>query len=445
MTRSIPIADSELAELLRGLLGFKLLVLAVSGGADSMALMHLVARWRRLAAPNAPAVHVATVDHGLRAASRSEADAVAAAASVLALPHVILTWTGDKPAAGLQQAARAARYTLLAEYLQGLGEPNAAVVTAHTAEDQAETLLMRLARGSGLDGLAGMRSQRQLVPGHPYALCRPLLAVAKARLIATLRDAGMTWVEDPSNSRMEFERVRLRSAATSLAALGLSADKLALSARRLGRAREVVEDRAAAFERDVLDVNGGAFAALDRAQFAVGHEELRLRLLARVLDAFGGASPAPRMQEIEHLLSRLSQETAFAATLGGCVVRAGSRALRVFREPGRLSEVLSLPDASPRVWDGRFRVSVRGRDAPIVVRSLGKDGYATLRANVHHSLPQLAASTLPAFWIGDRLLAVPGLAGNEMGPKGAASADWPSGVSFACEFVGLPDETRNLP
>ena len=157
-----------------------------------------------------------------------------------------------------------------------------AIVTAHTEDDQAETLLMRLARGSGLDGLTGMSASRLVEPAAACSLVRPLLATAGARLKATLQAQGIAWIEDPSNECDRFERVRLRKARAGLEAIGLTSDKVALSAKRLARARAALE--AATSELAVqarLDVHGGIYASLDAHVFSGAAEELRLRLLGQ--------------------------------------------------------------------------------------------------------------------------------------------------------------------
>ena len=211
---AVPIADGELASLFAPLASFDLLILAVSGGADSVALMHLIARWSAKAAKPRPRIVVATVDHGLRAESREEAKWVGAQARKLGFTHELLAWEGAKPQTGIQDAARGARYGLLAELAWRLsaGEVRTAIVTAHTEDDQAETFLMRLARGSGLDGLTGMSAARLLGRGDNIELVRPLLGVAGARLRATLEAKGLSWLEDPSNDSDRFERVRVRKA-----------------------------------------------------------------------------------------------------------------------------------------------------------------------------------------------------------------------------------------
>ena len=173
-----PISDGELDDLFSCVQGAKRVVLAVSGGVDSVALLHLFARWQRSSKSKVPEARVATVDHGLRRASRDEAEFVAGVAAKRGLNHTVLRWTGPKPKSRVQEVAREARYRLLAEFAR---ENDAtAILTAHHQDDQAETVLMRLARGSGLDGLSGMTQQTEI---HEIQLLRPLLGVPKARLL----------------------------------------------------------------------------------------------------------------------------------------------------------------------------------------------------------------------------------------------------------------------
>lgn len=441
MSANGSLSDDECDQLFAGLERYRLLLLAVSGGSDSTAMMHAIAHWAgRRAHASSPRIHVATVDHDLRQGSRTEAQTVANAASDLGLPHHLLTWTGPKPATGVQAAARMARYTLLQQLLSGLGEPGAALVTAHTADDQAETLLMRLARGSGLDGLSAMAGRRRLSPGVPYDLVRPLLSVAKSRLVATLQAQGTPWTEDPSNTSLDFERVRIRAAAGTLAGLGLTPEKLALTAGRLARVRIAVDTASHDFETRVLDLNDGAFAAIRRTEFTQAPDELRLRLLIRVLSRFGGASPATRLCKVERLLQRLDATSTLTATLGGCVITATASEFRIFREPGRapLPEC-RLDNGDSTIWDERFAVSISGlssRDAPVTVKALGASGYATLRKRAKMTLPQRATATLPSFWRGQTLLAVPAVAGVRQ------ITLCPPEFKFRAEFLGLPDDVR---
>jgi len=434
-----PIADSELARLFAPLRPFELVILAVSGGADSMAMMHLVNRWSRLQRDSRRKLVVATVDHGLRRESREEAAWVAQEARAIGLEHTLLAWEGAKPTTGLQDAARAARYRLLTELAWRLGGSRAAaIVTAHTEEDQAETFLMRLARGSGLDGLTGMSAQRLIGREAEVKLVRPLLGVSGGRLEATLRAGKRAWIEDPSNDCDRFERVRLRKALGPLEAIGLTSPKIALSARRLERAREALEAAASALQSAAtLNLHGGAFASLDARTFQAAPEEVRLRLMVRLIAAFGGQDEPVRLARLEGLLGRLSAPGFGAATLGACIVARHDGAIRVAREPGRAElPQLELAPGEVAVWDRRFRVAAAGAlDAPVLVRALGTAAFARLRRQLKSARelpPARAAATLPSFWQRGALLTVPPLCALPGAP-----AAWATGKGQHCsaEFL----------
>jgi len=413
-----PVGAAELEELFAPLAPFSVLILAVSGGADSIAMMHLVARWRALHPDQQRTLLVATVDHGLRGGSRAEAEWVAREARAIGLAHELLIWAGAKPSAGLQEAARDARYQLLAELgWRHAGSGPVAIVTAHTEDDQAETFLMRLARGSGLDGLTGMSEQRLMGREGTCRLLRPLLRIPRARLVSTLETGGIAWIEDPSNDCDRFERVRLRKAQRLLEELGLTNAMIALSAKRLERARSALETAVCKLEAAAgLDVHGGIFASFDARPFNAAPQELRVRLVARLIAAFGGQETPARLAKLESLVVRMSAPGFAAATVGGCIVTRHAEEFCVFREPGRAClPVVELAPGETAVWDRRFRVSTSHElSGPVVVRALGSQGFAKLRQQLERGSalpPARAGATLASFWRRDQLLAVPALAG----------------------------------
>lgn len=292
------------------------LLLAVSGGPDSLALMLLMARWRE--AGEAPPLFVATVDHGLREASAGEAALVAGTAAASGLPHATLVWKGPHPKAGLQEKAREARYALLAEEAERRGCD--VIVTAHHADDQAETILWRLLRGSGLDGLAGMEP---LADRNGLTLARPLLALAKADLVGLCAEAGLRFVDDPSNADPRFARARLRRLAPVLAAEGLDVAGLLRLGRRAARAAAALDDRAqrvaSGLDRQERD-DSLAFAF---APLAGEPEEIALRVMGAEIRRF--ASGRLRLERLERLtgalLAAFRAKRPLRATLGGVLVR----------------------------------------------------------------------------------------------------------------------------
>jgi tRNA(Ile)-lysidine synthase len=310
-----PIGAVEAESLLKVLAPHRHVLLAVSGGPDSMALLLLAARH----AGAAVKLSVATVDHGLRAEAVLEADAVARLSRSLGLDHRVLRWDGPKPTARIQEKAREARYALLAAHAAAIGAT--AVATAHHADDQAETVLLRMVRGSGPAGLAAMR------PDAPLAavrLLRPLLDVGKVRLVATIRAAGLPFADDPSNADPRFARARLRALEAALAREGLTRKRLTTLARRAARAEDALQAAAAAArDRHTGPTStGGAEHDLSAAMWREP-EEIRLRLLWQAVEAVAGASP--RLERIEAAAERLAvaaaDGTPATATIGGCLLR----------------------------------------------------------------------------------------------------------------------------
>ena len=292
-------------------------LLAVSGGPDSSALMHA-------AAALGAAVQVATVDHGLRPDSGPEAEGVGRAARALGLPHAILTWTGPKPGTGLQDAARAARYRLLAAHAEAIGA--GLVLTGHTRDDQAETVLMRLAAGSGPAGLAGMRTERPLAPG--ITLGRPFLALPKATLLAWCETRGIGHVRDPANTDPRFARGRLRATWATLEREGLSPARLARLAERAARdddALRVAAEQAFAAALRLAKNTDAAVLHLDGAVLAALPEATALRCLDAALTR-AGAGPR-RLERLEALvldalLPALRRREPIRRTLAGILIAA---------------------------------------------------------------------------------------------------------------------------
>jgi tRNA(Ile)-lysidine synthase len=311
------------------------IVLAVSGGPDSMALMWLAARWRR-ALTRGPKLIAVTVDHGLRPEAAREARDVKRLARELDLPHRTLRWTGAKPKAGLPAAARAARYRLLAQAARASGATH--ILTAHTRDDQAETLLMRMLRGSGIAGLAAMarESEREGV-----WLARPLLDVPKSQLVATLNKAKLVFADDPTNRDAAYTRPRLRALMPALAEEGGDSRNLARLASRLARANAALEVLVDGAERYLAlrDRNDASRFGFDASAFAGLPEEIRLRLLKRAIDRVGHEGSA-ELGKLEALLSALDRANTggpsrLKQTLAGAVISLTGKRIHVDPAPPR--------------------------------------------------------------------------------------------------------------
>jgi tRNA(Ile)-lysidine synthase len=326
----------EAGTLFRGLESLRGLILAVSGGPDSTALLVLAARWAKRSKLS-PKLLAVTIDHGLRPDAAREAALVKRLSQRLGVPHRTLRWRGKKPRTGLQEAARNARYELLADV--AAREGFAHIVTAHTLDDQAETVLFRLARGSGLFGLAGMayaaplpiRGERKLF------LIRPLLRVPKARLIATLKAAKIAYSEDPTNRDPRFTRPRLRTLMPALAREGLDARGLARLALRLRRAEATIAVAVDA-ARDALapppwPQRGPIVFATPR--FAGLPAEVALRLLGEAIAHCGDEGPV-ELAKLETLYDSLRQAHAkLRRTLAGAMISLGAERITAERAPAR--------------------------------------------------------------------------------------------------------------
>jgi tRNA(Ile)-lysidine synthase len=366
------------------------IAVAVSGGADSLALALLLQDW---AGGRGGAVAALTVDHGLRPESAAEAAYVARTLAPLGLEHRVLRWRGAKPESNIQAAARRARYELLIRWCKGRGVLHLAL--GHHLDDQAETLLLRLGRGSGLDGLAAMAPVAEL---PALRLLRPLLGVPKARLAATLSARKLSWIEDPTNRDPTQARARLRLLMPGLAREGLTPARLAAAAGHLRRARAALDLAVGRLLVRAVTVHPAGFARIEAGPLVAAPEEIGLRALARVLMAVGGAEYAPRLGRLRRLYGRISAGLARGATLGGCRIVPRHGQLLVVREAAATREIPVHPGERLR-WDGRFEVAVRrraGRGTPelgtLSLGALGGAGWTEVRA----AAPSLRATPIPA-------------------------------------------------
>ncbi len=300
---------------------------AVSGGSDSMALALLMDRWCRDRGGRVIAI---TVDHGLRPESATEAAQVGDWLAARSIEHHVLTWRGVKPKTGIQKAARSARYRLILDWAREHGVLHVAL--AHQLEDQAETFLMRLSRGSGLDGLASMPAVTFLPAAR---LLRPLLCLPRARLRATLQSAHQTWIEDPSNEDIRYGRVRTRKLLGILPSEGVTASGLAQTANALAALRERLESATDDALARTLSVHPAGHAEIARRDIHKMPLELRRRMIARLSAALGGAAYAPRQEKAERLAILLADPHWRGGTLGGCQYKVKGDLIAVYPDPRR--------------------------------------------------------------------------------------------------------------
>lgn len=371
------------------------IALAVSGGGDSMAMLALAHGWARVMGVG---LSVVTVDHRLRADSATEAAMVAAECAALGHPHATLRWHWDG-SGNLQDAARSARLSLIDGWRGAISH----VLFAHTRDDQAETVLMRLARGSGVEGLSAMSERRHVRPttSDGFWQIRPLLAEARADLRHYTDTLRLPYVDDPSNDDPRFDRVRARRALAVLGDLGVDAETLAATAQRMDRAREALVARAVTVAQDVLRDAPEGDLNFDRDALAAVERDTQLRLLAAALQWVSGAVYRPRAAALEAVLDRAL--AGAGGTLHGAQLSVGTDTLRIFREYQAVRDARTVA-GQDALWDGMWRVSGEAVDG-LTVRALGPDGWAQIPDKPPRPIPFDAAQSRPAVFDGDRLIA----------------------------------------
>jgi tRNA(Ile)-lysidine synthase len=393
---------AELDAALTAIGGFEpasLLAVGVSGGPDSLAFVILADRWAR---QRGGAAWALIVDHRLRPESAAEAERVAGWLAARGIPHEVLVWGDDKPATGIQAAARAARYRLLAEWCAGRGCLH--LLTAHHRDDQAETYLIRRRAKSAADGLAGMSAVREM-PG--VRLVRPLLAVPKARLVAFLRAEGQDYLQDPSNRNPAFERSRVRMDSERE-----DVEATIAKVREHAPGRIAREGELAALLACAVTLHPAGFAMLDPAPIT-STGELGEQALGRVVMVLGGPAYPVRRERLRRLREALAEAPGRARTLGGCRFVPWRGRLLALREAARAAPPTALAPGHSTLWDRRFLATLpSAAERPVRVGALGAAGVAALKSAAtgdDNSLPRLIYPVLPALWDEAGLVAVPHL------------------------------------
>lgn len=410
LSRQRPVTCDEFASAINGLRPWvapRRVALAVSGGPDSMALALLARSW---AARDAKELVALIVDHGLRDDSAAEADRTLVWLRRLGLDGEVLRWEHGAVTRAVHRTARKARYDLLSEACRRRGV--SCLMLAHHRDDQAETVLMRFAKGSGIDGLAGMRSLNRR---DGIELVRPLLHFPKARLVATCRAQGQDFVTDPSNENDCYARGRLRGIKDLLAAEGLDEDRLVDLAARAEEAREALSYYAYRTLSDAVVFDPYGAAVVNLSVFASVPTDIQMRVLALVLRHVGGGGAGdygPKRQALKDLLRSINTGKA-GRTLEGCQVVAQDGICVVIREYAAVTDSQPLVYGVPVVWDGRFHVELLREDAPSGLR------VAALGVQPHDCLDRIAPwlrrcvprgrvrASLPTLWQGDDIWAVP--------------------------------------
>ncbi|NNK78015.1 MAG: tRNA lysidine(34) synthetase TilS [Litoreibacter sp.] len=369
------------------------LAIAISGGGDSTALLHLAVQWGK------SELLAVTVDHGLRPEASGEAEQVAGHCAEFGVPHEILRWSDWDGQGNLQDAARRARYRLICDWAGSAGVSD--VAFGHTADDNAETFIMGLSRGAGLDGLSGMRPRfsREGLNYH-----RPLLAVSRDDLRLYLQDLGVAWIEDPSNLDLRFDRIKARKALATLSEAGVTSEALNASIGNLNATRRDLNRELMMLVRDDLRFDrGDLLIGIDR--FLSLSPEYARRLLNACLRLVSGQDYPPRAEKVMRLIDEAGR--GGGTTLHGCQITTRVsdpvRAIRIAREPAAVAGLIA-PTTS--VWDHRWKI-----DGPhsedLEVRALGGEGLKSCPEWRAAGLPRASLAASPAIWKGPRLVAAP--------------------------------------
>lgn len=357
-----------------------------------MATLHLMAA---VAAHEGFALHAVTVDHALRPESRAEAAAVAEVCAGLGVPHQTLRWDHGAVAGNLMDAARKARYDLMADW--AAAQKISHILLGHTADDQAETFLMGLAREAGIDGLVGMRRSWQ---HGAVRFLRPFLVVSRADLRGFLTRQDIAWMDDPSNENDKFTRVKARRALQALKPLGITVDRLNAVTVHLREAQGAVMSATDQAAKQMCRADAGA-VIFDRKLWQREGGEVQRRLLIAALRWISGAGYAPRGSGVFRVMMAIAQGKG--ATLAGCRIRVGADQFCVMREPKAVATVVSRPGT---LWDGRWKLN--GPFAPgHHIAALGAEGLRQCKdwRATGHSRDSLLVS--PAVWYDDTLIAAP--------------------------------------
>ena len=373
------------------------IAVAVSGGGDSLCLCLLVHQW---AQQNQKQLVALTVDHQLRAESGSESQQVAQWMQAQGIAHHILTWNGDKPITRLQERARIKRYELLRQWCQ-LNNISAILFAQHQ-DDQIETIVMRLSKGSTEDGLMGMKP---LVEYPEVRVIRPFLTVTKKRLTTTLEALKQDWIEDPSNANMLFERVRLRQIIPHLSDHGISEESLLKFGSLMGCLSNVKNEYLDTFWSHVQWHPGGFALIPQNASPPVLQDFFWKRLIQRT----GGLLYGPKQDALKRLVQKIALlKNGQGTTLGNCMILKKTDRLYCFREAPKHPDILKLTQ-TPQIWEGRFKINFT--EPGTTIKRITHDDWKILVGShpslKEKSIPFPVIQSLPTLFKEGQIICIP--------------------------------------
>ncbi|WP_282120664.1 tRNA lysidine(34) synthetase TilS [Ruegeria atlantica] len=365
---------------------------AVSGGGDSAALLLLL---NDIAQNEQVKLFAATVDHCLRPDSAVEAQEVSELAACLGITHQTLKWTGWAGQGNLQDQARQARYRMLTEW--ATRNAISAIALGHTADDQAETFLMRLGRAAGVTGLSGMPVERIL---DGVTMLRPMLGITRQALRGYLSGEGVGWIEDPSNQDLRFDRIKARQALSDLKDLGITASSLTRVAENLAQAREALERFTQESARKIAVVETGD-VCLDRTAFQSLPQEIQRRLVIGCIAWIAGAGYPPRQTSVDQAVKAVKE--GIATSVNGCLFVPKVNKTWICRELNAVQGEIARPGEP---WDKRWILSGPST-AGVQIRPLGEQGLPRVPDWRDLGKPRQVLLASPAVWLGDELVSAP--------------------------------------
>lgn len=374
----------------------RIMGVAVSGGSDSLALLYLLHEFCEL---HQIELHAVTVDHGLRDEAAGEAASVAAHCETIGVAHHTLVWENWDGKGNLQSAAREMRYRKMADW--AVDHDINTIAVAHTADDQAETVLMRMARSAGVDGLSGMQP-RTLRNGITWV--RPLLKTRRKSLQTYLRNQNVDWVSDPSNDDERYDRIKARRALQLLSELGINQEVLAEVADHLSQARKALDWQTFLAAKDIVRIEAGA-VMIDGTGLRLQPDEIQRRLLVAAIKWVGGSAYPARRAAVLDAIDAVQKGQA--RTLDGCHMRRIAAKIWVFRE---YNAVVDLSVPSDQDWDARWRMlpfPPAAHSPDLCLRALGPAGLDQCPDWRVTGRPHVVLQSTPAIWQGDTLVSAP--------------------------------------
>ncbi len=397
-----PLTDSRICGLFSSYINHDRIALAVSGGRDSMALMYLVYRWKAHLALNIE-IEVLTVNHNLRKAAEDECGFVQKIAKNYGFKHKVLIWEHEHVETSIQEKARKARYQLMLDYVR---EENIdTILTAHTSDDNIETFIMRLAKGSGLNGLKSINEIRH---EDRIQIQRPLLSLSRSLTTEILRSTGNEWVDDPTNDDERFERVKIRNNISLLSSFNISSDNLTKTIQRLARAHESISFFTNLVSEELVELSELGHANVNFDKLRYYPKEIILRVFAKALTDVNGGNVS--LSSLEAVFAELIK-TERSKTLNGCQIIPQKNKYVIVRENRGISPV-EIKINERISWDGRFDVYLKSCDKTnIVIDQIGNadDLRKMIDGTAFQSVPNYVLRTLPGGFIKDKLVLLPNI------------------------------------